>query len=91
MKKKVKVAATSLLADHGYSDFNIEKRAAIAEVSRTSIYCGEDVLDSLEYYLQLSVVEFSSDSRYNALKPIVAEAQTDLELDVLSRQRLILP
>jgi hypothetical protein len=110
------VAAASLLADHGYSDFSIEKRAAIAEVSRTSIYCGEeskggllldlyvedivapmpmtsgeDVFDSLEYYLQLSVVEFSSDSRYNALKPIVAEAQTDLELDVLSRQRLILP
>ena len=91
MKKQVKVAATSLLADHGYSDFCIEKRAAIAEVSRTSIHCGEDVFDSVVYYLQLSVVGFSSDSRYNALQPIVAEAQTDLELDVLLRERLILP
>ena len=52
---------------------------------------GEDVFDSVVYYLQLSVVGFSSDSRYNALQPIVAEAQTDLELDVLSRQRLMLP
>lgn len=116
LKKQFKVAAASLLADHGYSDFCIEKRAAIAEVSRTSIYCGmeskgellldlyvedivdprpmtsgEDVFDSVVYYLQLSVVGFSSDSRYNALQPIVAEAQTDLELDVLSRQRLMLP
>ncbi len=52
---------------------------------------GDDVFDALEEYLQLSVMRLTSQSWKNALRTIVAEAQTDPKLAELLRLRLVFP
>lgn len=116
VERKIEEAASNLLAAHGYSGFSIQKLAAEAGVSKTSIYRrwkskGELLLDlyvqdmvepssptpetdvfyAIERFLKLSVVRLSDESWNNALRTIVAEAQTDPALAELLRERLIFP